>query len=52
LVAAADMLETAISETLGRGLRTADIWTEGTEKVGTREMGSAIIADLERLAGG
>ncbi|HMN86960.1 MAG TPA: 3-isopropylmalate dehydrogenase [Bauldia sp.] len=51
LIEAADMLEKAISETLGRGLRTADIWTEGHEKVGTRAMGSAIIADLERIAG-
>jgi 3-isopropylmalate dehydrogenase len=50
MVKAADMLERAISETLARGLRTADIWTEGSEKVGTRAMGAAIIADLERLA--
>jgi 3-isopropylmalate dehydrogenase len=27
-------------------LRTADIWSEGTKKVGTREMGDAVVAAL------
>ena len=26
------------------GLRTGDIWSEGTRRVGTREMGEAIAA--------
>jgi len=48
LGADAERLEQAISAVLDRGLRTADIWTEGTEKVGTRAMGEAILAELER----
>jgi hypothetical protein len=31
-------------------LRTADIKSEGTKVVSTTEMGSAILAELERLA--
>ncbi|MBN9011117.1 MAG: 3-isopropylmalate dehydrogenase, partial [Rhizobiales bacterium] len=46
LIAQADALETAISRVLDKGLRTADIWQEGTTKVGTREMGDAILAEL------
>ena len=44
---AADRLEKAISAVLDRGLRTADIWTEGTEKVGTEAMGKAIVEELD-----
>ena len=29
-----------------QGLRTADIWSEGTRKVGTREMGDAVVAAI------
>ena len=47
----ADMLEKAISTVLDRGLRTADIFTEGKTRVGTREMGDAILAALERAPG-
>jgi 3-isopropylmalate dehydrogenase len=43
----ADRLEKAISAVLDKGLRTADIWTAGTEKVGTVQMGDAILAELE-----
>ncbi|MBN9016527.1 MAG: 3-isopropylmalate dehydrogenase [Rhizobiales bacterium] len=50
LVEAADLLERAIAGVLDKGLRTADIYTEGTTKVGTHEMGAAIIAELERLS--
>ena len=35
---------------LDRGLRTADIWTPGSEKVGTGAMGEAVIAELEKAA--
>jgi 3-isopropylmalate dehydrogenase len=28
------------------GLRTADIWSEGTQRVGTREMGEAVVAAI------
>ena len=51
LVREADLLEKAIADTLDQGYRTADIWTEGTEKVGTTAMGAAVIAELDRLGG-
>ena len=35
-----------------RASRTADIWSEGTQKVGTAAMGTAIIAELDRAAHG
>jgi 3-isopropylmalate dehydrogenase len=31
---------------LSAGYRTADIWSEGTTKVGTRAMGDAVVAAL------
>jgi len=46
----ADWIDQAISSTLAKGLRTADIKSEGTEVVSTSGMGSAILAELERLA--
>ena len=51
LIEAADMLERAITDALGAGLRTRDIAGPGANAVSTREMGDAIIAELERLAG-
>jgi 3-isopropylmalate dehydrogenase len=51
LVKEADMLEKAIASVFDRGLRTADVWTEGTEKVGTVAMGDAVMKELDRLAG-
>jgi 3-isopropylmalate dehydrogenase len=50
LVAEAELIETAISQVLTDGLRTADIWSQGTRKVGTKEMSAAIIAQLDKLA--
>ena len=44
--AAADRLEAAVKKTLRDGYRTADIYTEGTRKVSTVEMASAV---AERL---
>ncbi|MCG8393763.1 MAG: 3-isopropylmalate dehydrogenase [Pseudomonadales bacterium] len=44
----ADAIEAAVEKVLDQGLRTADIYTEGTRKVGTEEMGSAV---AETLAG-
>ncbi|YBV96128.1 3-isopropylmalate dehydrogenase [Phyllobacteriaceae bacterium JZ32] len=49
LVAEADRLEAAISGVLDDGLRTADIWSEGTKKIGTSEMGDAILAKFKAL---
>ncbi|MCG9040187.1 3-isopropylmalate dehydrogenase [Laribacter hongkongensis] len=44
--AAADRIDNAVKAVLAKGLRTADIWQPGTEKVGTRQMGDAVIARL------
>ena len=43
---AAQAIEEAVSNVLDQGLRTADIYTEGTRKVGTVEMGNAVVAAL------
>jgi len=43
---AADRIESAVRQVLAAGLRTADIWSEGTTKVGTRAMGDAVVAAL------
>jgi len=44
--AAAVRIEDAVKKVLAAGLRTGDIWEEGTKRVGTREMGDAVIAAL------
>jgi 3-isopropylmalate dehydrogenase len=44
--AAADAIEAAVRRVIDDGLRTGDIWSEGTQRVGTREMGEAIVAAL------
>jgi 3-isopropylmalate dehydrogenase len=44
--AAADRIETAVASVLRAGLRTADIFTAGARKVGTTEMGDAVVAAL------
>ncbi|MEY8689233.1 MAG: 3-isopropylmalate dehydrogenase [Leptothrix sp. (in: b-proteobacteria)] len=43
---AADRIESAVQSVLSAGLRTGDIWSEGTQRVGTREMGDAVVAAL------
>ena len=43
---AADRLEAAVRKVLRDGYRTADIHTPGTRKVGTKEMGDAVLAAL------
>ena len=43
---AADRIESAVSAVLAAGYRTPDIWSEGTQKVGTREMGDAVVAAI------
>ena len=47
---AADRVEAAVRSVLAAGMRTADIWSEGTRKLSTREMGDAVVAAL-RTAG-
>jgi 3-isopropylmalate dehydrogenase len=44
--AAAERIEKAVTRALRDGLRTPDIFSEGTRKVGTREMGDAVVAAL------
>ena len=48
-VEAANAIEQAVSNVLDQGLRTGDIWSEGCQKVGTREMGDAVVAALRNL---
>ena len=43
---AADRIEAAVQKVLAQGLRTADIYSEGTTKVGTVQMGDAVVAAL------
>ncbi|ENO90165.1 3-isopropylmalate dehydrogenase [Thauera linaloolentis] len=43
---AALRIENAVKKVLAQGLRTGDIHEPGTKKVGTREMGDAVIAAL------
>jgi 3-isopropylmalate dehydrogenase len=44
----ADRIEAAVQKVLSQGLRTADIFTEGTQKVSTAEMGNAVVAALSK----
>ena len=44
--AAAARIEAAVQKVLAQGLRTPDIYSEGTTKVGTREMGDAVVKAL------
>jgi 3-isopropylmalate dehydrogenase len=46
--AEADRIEAAVQKVLSQGLRTADIYTEGTKKVSTVEMGDAVVAALSK----
>jgi 3-isopropylmalate dehydrogenase len=43
---AAARIEAAVAKVLQSGVRTADIHTPGTRKVGTQEMGDAVVAAL------
>jgi 3-isopropylmalate dehydrogenase len=42
----AERIEKAVRKVLGQGLRTADIYTDGCRKVGTQDMGDAVVAAL------
>jgi len=44
--AAANAIEAAVRKVIDQGLRTGDIHSEGTRRVGTAEMGDAVIAAL------
>jgi len=42
----ADRIENAVKKVLAQGLRTPDIYEEGTTRVGTKEMGDAVVRAL------
>lgn len=44
--AAADAIEKAVETVLDNGIRTPDIYTDGTTKIGTDAMGDAVVAAL------
>jgi 3-isopropylmalate dehydrogenase len=46
----ADMVTLAVRRALAKGYRTADIMQEGANKVGTIEMGDAIIKELNNIS--
>ena len=46
LPAEADRIESAVKKVLSQGLRTPDIYEAGTTKVGTAEMGDAVVKAL------
>jgi 3-isopropylmalate dehydrogenase len=50
LVKEADLVDRAIAGALSRGFRTGDIMQPNMRKVGTSEMGSAILEELNSLA--
>ncbi len=47
---AAVRVEQAVQAVLSAGLRTGDIYSEGTTRVGTREMGDAVVAAITKKA--
>lgn len=42
----ADRIEKAVKKVLADGLRTGDIYEAGAKRVGTKEMGDAVVAAL------
>ena len=47
----ADLIEKAVQNVLGNGVRTADIMSEGMTKVSTTEMGDTILRELDKISG-
>lgn len=45
-LATAERIETAVKKVIAQGLRTGDIWTEGTRKVSCSDMGDAVVKAL------
>ena len=41
-----ESVDQSVGRVLDAGLRTADIYSPGTTKIGTREMGDAVVAAL------
>ncbi|RUS68325.1 3-isopropylmalate dehydrogenase [Saezia sanguinis] len=48
--AVADRIEAAVRSVIASGLRTADIYSEGSTRVGTAEMGDAVVTALKTQA--
>ena len=48
--AEADLIDRAVGKVLDDGIRTGDIMQPGMRQVGTKEMGSAILGALQKLA--
>ncbi len=48
--AAADRIEQAVNDALDANVRTADIYSEGTQKVSTAQMGDAVVSALIKRA--
>jgi 3-isopropylmalate dehydrogenase len=46
----ADLIEKSVKSALAEGYRTVDIHQPGTKRVGTNEMGDAVVAALKQLA--
>lgn len=46
---AADRVESAVRQVLAKGLRTADIFEPGMQKVGTAQMGDAVLKALDTV---
>ncbi|MCW9024993.1 MAG: 3-isopropylmalate dehydrogenase [Gammaproteobacteria bacterium] len=44
----ADQIEAAVQKVLDQGLRTQDIYSEGTKKVSTSDMGDAVVSVLQQ----
>jgi 3-isopropylmalate dehydrogenase len=44
---AADRIEAAVKAVLSHGLRTGDIYSPGTTRVGTVQMGDAVVKALK-----
>ncbi len=51
LEAEAALIERACTNVLASGLRTADLMSQGTAKVGTHVMGDAVLRELDKLNG-
>ena len=45
---AANRIESAVKDVLAAGLRTGDIYSEGTTRVGTQAMGNAVVAAMTK----
>lgn len=43
----ADRIEAAVKQVLAQGIRTGDIYTQGCQRVGTTQMGDAVVAALQ-----